>query len=365
MFSDFYMKHFLTLIIALAGSLTGLTQTLPTVYNLRQDWKVQEKETMVPYKDQKRNTIHFILDKKAAGGKLLFYDRSEYSVFINGKLVVRTQDSLRLKVDSLWARYQGKLSFSIHQKRPVYSLQTLLMVPVAKSTFDNPLRQGSYFNDFVILASFILLTALVILFRVNSRLTFDYLNVIKLFSIQERDEAIVASRIGSSVNLFFFGLISFLLGLLLLIIFQAVPERVRLAGEFAFQSTSQVFLIWLLLSSIIFIILIIKLILIVSFSLLFGLRDTVRFQFFNFIRLLFVTTILMGGVALVYFIVQTQRSGYYYHLLTIGCVLVIMGTILLFMKLLARTSFPVFHLFSYLCATEVIPLMILGKVILF
>lgn len=359
------MKIFLTLLIALAGSLTALTQTLPKVYNLRQDWKVQEKEAFVRYADQRRNTIHFTVDKRGRGGKLLIYDRLEYSVFINGKLVARMQDSLHLKIDSLWAQYQGKLSFSIHQKRPVYSLQTLLMMPVANSYYDNPLRQGSYFKDFLILASFILITALVILFRVNSRLTLDYLNVVKLFSIQERDEAIVAGRIGSSVNLFFFGLISFLLGLLLLIIFHAVPDRVRLAGEFAFQSTSQVFLTWLLLSSVIFIILIIKLILIVSFSLLFGLRDTVRFQFFNFIRLLFVTTILMGGVALIYFIVQTQRPGYYYHLLTLGSVLVIMGTILLFMKLLARTSFPVFHLFSYLCATEVIPLMILGKVILF
>jgi len=358
------MKIFLT-IIALAGSFTGLTQTLPTIYNLRQDWKVQEKNSMVQYAGQKRSTIHFALEKKAVGGKLVFYDRSEYSVFINGKLMARKQDSLTLKVDSLWSRHQGKLFFSIHQNKPVYSLQTLLLMPVAKSTFDNPLRAGSFFKDFVILASFILLAALVILFRVNSRLTLDYLNVVKLFSIQERDEAIVAGRIGSSVNLFFFGLISFLLGLLLLIIFHTAADRVRLAGEFVFQSTSQIFLTWLLLSSLIFIILIIKLILIVSFSLLFGLRDTVRFQFFNFIRLLFVTTILMGGVALVYFIVQTQRSGYYYHLLTVGCVLVIIGTLLLFMKLLARTSFPVFHLFSYLCATEVIPLMILGKVILF
>ncbi len=358
------MKYSLTHLIALLVSFSALAQPQPAIYNLREDWKVQEQENFESFADQKRKTIHFALDKKATGTKLLIWDQTEFSVFINGKLIARSKN-LRLSVDSLWSRYQGKLSFSIHQDRPIYSLQTVLELPIQKSELDNPALKGSYFRDFVILASFLLLTSWIVLFRMNPRLTVDYLNVVKLFSIQERDEAIVAGRIGSSINLFFFALVSFLLGLLFIIIFHLAPDRLRLAANFHVLSTAQSFLIWLLLSAFIFVVLIGKLVLVVSFSLLFGLRDTVRFQFFNFIRLLFVATTLMGCVAIVYFILQTQQAGYFYHLLTMGSLLVLLGTTLLFMKLLARTSFPIFHLFSYLCATEIIPLMILGKVILF
>lgn len=359
------MKQFLFLLTGLLLSLSGASQSIPATYNLRTDWKVQEKETFIKYDGQKRNTIYFVLDKKSVGSKLLIYDRSEFSVFINGKLIARKRDSLQLPVDSLWARYQGNLFVSIYQKQPVYSLQTILILPVNKSELDNPVREGIFFKDFVILASFILMAFMVVLFRVNPRLTFDYLNVVKVFSVQERDDAIVAGRIGSSVNLFFFALVSFLFSLLLMIIFYVAPDQVRLAGDFVFQSTPQAFFIWLLLSFIVFLILIAKLVLIATFSLLFNLKSSVRFQFFNFIRLLFVTTLVMGLVAIVYFILHSQNPALFYNLLILGSFFVIMGTIFLFLKLLTRTAFPVFHLFSYLCATEIIPLMVLGKVILF
>jgi hypothetical protein len=358
------MKQFLSLLIGLLFSISGHCQS-PATYNLCPDWNVQEKESYVKYTGQKSKAIHFTLNKKSLGSILLIFNRAEYSVFINGKLIARKRDSLQLRVDSLWAQYRGSLFISVYQKQPIYSLTTLLLLPVDKSDFDNPVRQGNYFKDFVILASFILIALLVILFRVNPRLTFDYLNVVKLFSFQERDEAIVAGRIGSSINLFFFALISFLLSLLLIIIFYVASDRIRVAAEFVPHSTLHAFLSWVILSCIILLVLIAKLVLIASFSLLFNLKSTVRFQFFNFIRLLFVTSLAMGLIAIIYFIFHSQNPALFYNLLIVGSLFVVAGTVFLFLKLLARTAFPVFHLFSYLCATEIVPLMILGKVILF
>jgi Domain of unknown function (DUF4271) len=358
------MKQFLSLLIGLHLSISGHCQS-PATYNLRPDWNVQEKESFVKYTGQKSKAIHFTLDKKSQGSRLLIFDRAEYSVFINGKLIATKRDSLQLRVDSLRAQYRGSIFISIYQKRPIYSLKTMLLLPVDKSDFENPVREGNYFNDFVIVASFILMALMVILFRVNPRLTFDYLNVVKLFSFQERDEAIVAGRIGSSINLFFFALISFLLSLLLIIIFYVAPDRIRMAAEFVPRSTLHAFISWFILSCIIFLVLIAKLVLIASFSLLFNVKSTVRFQFFNFIRLLFVTSLAMGLIATIYFIFHSQNPALFYNLLIVGSLFVAAGTIFLFLKLLARTAFPVFHLFSYLCATEIVPLMILGKVILF
>jgi len=358
------MKQFLSLIIGFFLAISGYCQSQAT-YDLQAEWTVQENEAFVKYTGQRNNAVYFTLDKKTLGNKLLIFDRTEYSVFINGKLIFRKRDSLTLPIDSLWAQNRGPLFVSIYQEQPIYSLKTVLQLPINKSDLDNPVREGNFFKDFVIIALFILIAIMVILFRVNPRLTFDYLNVLKLFSLQERDEAIVAGRIGSSINLFFFGLISFLLSLLLLIILYVAPDRLRLAVEFFPHTTQQAFLSWFILSCIIFLLLIAKLVLIASFSLLFKLKSIVRFQFFNFVRLLFVSTLSMGLLAIVYFIFHSQNPTLFYNLLVLGSILVTAGTIFLFVKLLARTGFPIFHLFSYLCATEIIPLMILGKVILF
>lgn len=355
----------LFLFFFLSISLLSSAQALLKSNDLREQWHVLEKDKYVEYAGQKRKAIHFSLTRADGGSNLTIFDQREFSVFINGKLMARSLDTIRWKTDSLLSRYQGNIFISIYQDQPIYSLQTRLERPVQSSSFENPIRKTDYFKDFVILASFILLALLAVLFRINPRLTFDYLNVIKLFSAQERDDAIVAGRIGSSVNLFFFGFISFLLGLILIVIFNLAADRIPLAGNFIFYSTQQGFLLWILLSVLVFIILILKLILITGFALLFNLRGIARFQFFNFIRILFITSLLMGGLALLYFVFHLHSSALFYNLLVICFIFVLAGTVFLFLKLLTRTSFPIFHLFSYLCATEIILLMILGKVVLF
>lgn len=358
------MKKILPFVIGIFLALPAISQSKKIV-NLKSTWQVQRQDKFIAYEGQKTKTIHFGLDKKSLSSSLVIFDRLPFSVFINGKLLTQSKDSLKLSVDSLWSLYQGKLFFSIHQEQPVYSLQSVLVSSANLATDNNWLRTGNYFSDFVVIASLLLFASLVFLFRSNTKLTVDYLNVIKLFSLQDRDESTVASRIGSSINLFFFALISFFIGLILIIIFKIAPDRVRLAGNFVFDSTGQAFFVWILLSLIIFVFLVTKLVLIASFSLLFNIRDTVRFQFFNFIRLLFVAVSLMASLALIYFIFQAQGSMLFYNLLLIGGFFIIIGSLFLFLKLLTRTSFPIFHLFSYLCATEIIPLMIVGRVLLF
>jgi hypothetical protein len=358
------MTRFLTFSMVLLLSLPGISQRMIT-QDLRQDWQVQHQEKLEKYSGKKSKTIYFTLDRKSLGSTLVIQDRQSFSLFINGKLCGQFKDSLTLQVDSLWTLYQGKLFMGVHQEDPIYSLKTVLLSYTSQADVDNLPRLGNFFSDFVIIASLLLLMALIGLLRVNAGLTLDYLNVIKLFSLQDRDESTVASRIGASINLFFFALIGFFLGLVLMIIFNIAPDRVYLAGNFVFNSTSQAFLYWILLSTIILALLATKLILITSFSLLFGLRASVRFQFFNFVRLLFVTAGVMACLAIVYFIFHSQNPNLFYNLLTIGGIFIIIGTLFLFLKLLARTSFPLFHLFSYLCATEIIPLMILGRVLLF
>jgi len=116
---------------------------------------------------------------------------------------------------------------------------------------------------------------------------------------------------------------------------------------------------------VVFAVLMFKLLLIFIFSQLFGLRDTVRFQFFHFVRLLFISGVGLGVILVLYFIFKTSSTSAFASLLLIASIFIIISVGILFLKLLGRTGLPVFHLFSYLCASEIIPLIILGKVLLF
>lgn len=333
--------------------------------DLKDRWQVYENGNWKPFARESGKAIHFSLDKWVPGSKLMIEDRKEYSVFLDGKLIARQSNRLVLNLDSLSITYPGFKMFSLYQRSPIHSVKTVLIqLTHASAAEENSYRPGHYFADFLIIASFLVLMFWVALFRANSRLVLDYLNVIKLFSIQERDETIVAGRIGSSVNLLFFGLISFILALLLMVVFRMTPDRLLWADKIEYTSVSSAFLVWMMLSSIIFIILFTKLIIIGSFSWLFNVREVVRFQFFNFVRLLFILAVLLCFIGIGYFIFLLQNSSPYFFLLVLAAILTAISTGLLFLKLLARTHLPIFHLFSYLCATEIIPLLILGKLIL-
>ncbi|MBN8652563.1 MAG: DUF4271 domain-containing protein [Cytophagales bacterium] len=337
----------------------------PRELNLQMQWQVYQNGSYVPFANQTTQSVHLELSSKTHTGTLYITDRHEFSVLVNGQLGWRSADTLKINCDSLLRVAGGAARLSIYQQPRVYSLKTWLVIPNQQHVDSNALRPSVHFNNFIIIATFLLLFFMVGLFRANPQLTFDYLNVIKLFSIQERDEATVTGRIGASLNILYFAFVSFLFALLILILFRFSNDRFSLSTYFITESTVATFGIWLGLSVTVFVVLIVKLFLIFIFSQLFGLRDTVRFQFFHFVRLLFISGIGVCIVLIGFFIAGTSSAGAFAGLLFIAATLILISVAFLFLKLLGRTGLPVFHLFSYLCASEIIPLIIIGKVLLF
>jgi Domain of unknown function (DUF4271) len=350
---------FLVSILCFSVSLSAQTREV----DLRPQWQVFQDGSYVPFRNQSVQSIHIALSTKTRG-TLVIADRNEFSVFVNGRLLWRSTNTVKINADSL-LRIGGAARLSIYQQPRVFSLQTWLVIPNEMEADTNSLRPSAHFSNFIQVAVLLLLFFIVGLFRANPQLTFDYLNVIKLFSIQERDEATVTGRIGASLNILYFAFVSFLFALLILILFHFSNDRFSLSIYFRDQSTANTIGIWLLLSVVIFVGLMIKLFLIFLFSQLFGLRDTVRFQFFHFVRLLFITGIGVGLLLTGYFVFGTRNASAFAGLLLTAATLVLIGVAFLFMKLLGRTGLPFFHLFSYLCASEIIPLIIVGKVLLF
>lgn len=133
--------------------------------------------------------------------------------------------------------------------------------------------------------------------------------------------------------------------------------------ESALETTGEYALQWILLALGISGVLMIKLVFLALIATLYGWEDVTGFQFFNFIRTLILSLAIIAILSLSCFSFGIAVN--YYTLLKAGCILLIMGAGLLYFKLQARTTFRSFHLFSYLCATEIFPLVILVKVLLF
>lgn len=351
----------LILFLIIAGS--GWSQFVERRKDLSAFWKVTEDDRLEDYQGQQARTIHLFITDQFRGGIISIKSPDEVAIFVNGQLQIRTKSEFRLNVDSLLSIRAGSPLLSIFQKSNVKTIQTDLVYNAYVEN-ENVDRAQSYFKDFVIIGVLLLFGFFVILFRSNTRLTMDYLNLAKVFSLQEREEAIIAGRIGSSVNILFFGFISLLGGLLLIIIFMGGPEVLHFSSKVSIHSTLSALVWWVLLSLIIFFFLILKLLLIWIMSALFGFKGLVRFQFFNFIRSMFVASALLCLALLCYFILEFKNPDFYYFLLAASCGFMILGIFFLYFKLLTRTSSSVFHLFFYLCGSEIIPMMILIKVLL-
>jgi hypothetical protein len=273
-----------------------------------------------------------------------------------------------LRVDSLRGLYSSPLLVAVFQKSGIGSLSTTLLSPVnATPDFDQNLvpRKGNFFLDFALMAALMMSVYLTILMGTNPRLTFDYLNAFKLFSVQEREENLLASRVTSRVNLLFYLFCSLFCSLTLLMVFHLANDLVPLAHHFPIRTTGEGFLQWLKLSVVIASLLILKMVIVFIFSELFHVKDAAAIQYFHFIRALILAAGLITFVSLVNFIFKGPAGGLHFILLRIGAGVLVLSAGMMYLKLMGLTRYHFFHLFSYLCASEIIPLVILLKVLLY
>jgi hypothetical protein len=345
-------------------TLQAFSQLVEKSEDLSDKWESYENGRLVKFSNPQSHSIHFTIDDSFRGKRIVISDTREYGVFINGTLHLRTKGDVSLDVDSLLDRYSSNPLLSIYSKSRAGLVETHLVYSVPTTGFENTFRTSNHFLNFSILGSIILLVFIVLIYRTNPSLVIDYLNVVKLISVQERDEAIVAGRIGSSANLIFFWFISLLTSFVLICELNG-GSKWYLSSDWIFKSLSNLFYTWAILSIIIFLLLIAKLFLIWILSGLFGFKDVVRFQFFSFVRSLYISIGLASLLGIYYFISPLNNPQFFRYLMIVVFNILGLNSILLFFKLMTRTSTSSFHLFSYLWGSEIIPLMILMKVLLF
>lgn len=347
----------------------GSAQNFFVVKDFKPEWQIYQGEHYVPFQttDEKVTTIYYWVEPSKFSGHTMRIESNEpYSVFINGQLLTSRSTRLDIAIDSVQQIFAASpWLIGIHQEkiRPG-GLQTLILStsPTKELSAEMPMRFSS-FRDFVIVGMLILVSVLIIVIQLNPKLASDYFSVIKMFFMREGEDSQIHSRITSSINILFYVYCSLMIGYYLMIIFRFIPSHYVVALGFQSASFGEAMFLWVKLSAIVLAIVFFKVILVYCLTIMFGFTEIAGIHIFNWIRLLLLGFGTLTVVLFLYFISHGQNENFHIVLLKIISWLLIGWMFLIILKLSKRMTHSMFHLFSYICATELIPLLITIKVL--
>ena len=359
------LKGALTCSLVILVMVLGSGQETKGLIDLKNQWTVFTDDNYKQFDaGVHAEAIHLFLRNIKQSGKLSVHSAREYFVFINGKLSGKYQQNLLLNIDSLQRVYKYRdVQLTIYQ--PHLNPDELTTTVRSLDKIDNLAveKRANYFKDFVIVAGLLIITLFVMMMRLNPKLSNDYLSIAKMFSLREGDDAQSNARLTSSSNIQFYALTSMLLSFFLMLVFNHLPTDYSLATSLATHSFASAFGVWLIVSAIIFVLFTFKIIVIFSITRLFGLKGLAHIHYFNWIRLLLIIFGVASLLVFVYFISRGLSTSFFENVLISVVVVLVAWTFVVFLKLNNKSDHTMFHLFSYICATEIIPLLITIKVL--
>src|SRR4051812_23599616 len=146
--------------------------------DLQKEWKKFQDGKYLPYTEQDQtNTIYFFIDaEKFSGDYLRISSPHEFALFVNGKLASLTQTNFN--IDSLSKKFSAtSLLIAVHQKNiSSTTLKITIETPLATTSisWQPENKPQTFFRDFVVIASMVLLVMLIVVTRLNPKLASDY-----------------------------------------------------------------------------------------------------------------------------------------------------------------------------------------------
>lgn len=348
---------------------TGVTQKQSIVKeDLNPRWQVAAGDQYQKFVDQQATTIYFSINPALySNDNLVLEAEHPFSVLLNNTLLADRVQQLTISIDSLSTRYGTSGFFiAIHSTKPITTigLSTKITSPVLFSVGkadENYLRADNRFRDFAITAILVLVIFLVSIIRLNPGLSVDFFSIQKIFSFRENEDDHYYYRVSSSTILFYV-FTSLLIGLYIVMVTWFTDTHKSWSSTLNTSYWIMMFT-WLKVSLYTLLFLFTKICIIYLVSTLFGIRAVAGYHFFNFVRVLLIAISVLTVVLVVYYIPHGQRVGFYNFLYAIIPWILGAWIVLGFFKLAARVHHSAFHLFSYICATELIPFLLILKVL--
>jgi hypothetical protein len=336
--------------------------------DLQPEWLVSDSAAYRKFEEAPKKTVYIKLPtRQYSTDFFVIKSVNPVSVLLNNMLILDRVHDVKLSVDSLANQYPtAEFFIAIHSDQVITKSNLITHVATAvlyqtATAEEFYIKAKTIFRDYVITAVLTLFIFLVTIIRLNPGLSSDYFSIRKIFSRRESEDDHYYYRI-TSATILFYVFTSLLLSLYLIVVARFTDARLGLEG-LGVASYWVLIFTWLKVSLYVLLFLFVKIIILYLVSFLFGIREIAGYHFFNFVRILLVTIGLFTLVLLIYFILHGQGLSFYNFLYAV--VPWILGTwiVLSFFKLASRVSHSAFHLFSYICATELIPFFIIIEVL--
>ena len=346
-------------------------ERLYVVDDLQDEWLVFEGGEYRPFErasDSGGEAIYFQLDAtKHKGEYIQIGGKYVKALFINGKLVASGDlQNATYNLDSLGNKfYSSFLSFGVYAA-DIYpeNLKSVLLSPEkpVSSGVGDVKRPRTYFNDFVVSVTIFLFVLLIVITQLT-KVPLSFFFARRMFSGHESEEVQLYTRIASTTNILFYIFTSMIIGFYLMVIFRFTGDRFVTGLDYSSDTYFGTILKWGKLSTVLLVAFFGKIGLILLFSYTFGMLEYLGFQVVNWMRLVMVILGMLTLVLVVYFLSRGISESVYVAFLW-GLVGVLSAWLIIFFaKVARRPGFSLFHIFSYLCATEVIPLLISVKLL--
>jgi hypothetical protein len=366
------MRNFLLIFILLL-SLVGYTRAQSDtllVADLQPSWRMASDGQIVPMVDIENfqgRTLFIPLELQQYKGQVFrIYAENAVSLFHNDQWLDLLQGEHWYDIDSLISIFGERTVFTLYDKRlDPYKISSGIY-SLSGSREDLPVsidvRSGNVTRNVFIFTFFFMLVYLALLYYLNPRSVQEFFWVTRAISFRELDENLIKTRPLSSVNLSFYVLLA-LLGSWVIMVLLILTENPIGRSFFTFDSFLQGLWVWIRFAALIFVLLILKYILIWTFKELFRIKAFIHSHYYNYVRLGLLVYVLFAGILFVsYFTFFKVDPAYYQFLGYLLLSALILRVIILFFKLMNSSSHSVLHLFSYLCGTELIPLLIVVSV---
>lgn len=323
---------------------------------------VYEKSKSVSWGLRAIELSGYTLTIKSEGTNMLLVNKKGFTVF---------KDMLIMNLDSLSGISPLQAyTFTIYNQNGIYGnrLSTTLIKTNPKTASglfvqDMQRRQESDFTEFFTISSLILLTIIAILINRFPKESKDYSAITYSLTFQNREESLITIRPLNRNNLPFIGCNALLIGFLISSLKVLTPQHLEMTLLGGMPSSY--YLDWLEISFVIFLLLIGKYFLISVFNRLYHLGEFRFIQFYNSLRYS-IWVFLLAFIILVlsYLSFRQPDLNIYSFIINMVVLLLAIRLFILFIKLMNYSDYRNFHLFSYLCATEIIPFLVIYKIAL-
>lgn len=368
---------FLFLFTLLSLHHSALLSQNTMVQDLRGEWLVydQNKNSLVPLVESLFNqkSINLYIDlNKYQDYHLLVDLPKNTSLLVENKIVFSSKKEIDISfgIDSLKSIYnRDSILISIFSNdlkldeigSKIIDKDSNQLRSSTDSILDISKRTRRDFNDFFIMAIFIVLGSVVLVKQSLKTTFFDYLSVSSTFSIKPKSEALYSTGVFASSNILMFFLYGISLGFI--VVMALVSFRRKVILDLEIEKPLELVGLSLLVSLILIFLMVMRYFLLRLVGSIFKMKTLVSIQFFDYFRITFFILLVLFFALVFNFgtggsLIQIDKVSLAILIILTLC----LRPLLIYLKLNKLSGNKNLHLFSYICGTELIPLIIITNI---